>query len=210
MTGPHEYALMPLGARPRFPVKDPALAVAWRVRDQAWPVIVTSRRSAGARNAMTRDGSASCITLSPAAAELALTCVPAPRRILDVGCGTGYRRENCCGGQWELGLQRPHRPRSVLKHAQVSPAAHATSPIGSVLLAAALEGSLTLEEDMALLAAMAGHLRGSVDGVGGHERGERVRTTGVGSAGIGIVRALSAMTADVLRDLVEELAGAAG
>ena len=29
MTGPHEYALMPLGARPRFPVKDPALAVAW-------------------------------------------------------------------------------------------------------------------------------------------------------------------------------------
>ena len=99
----------------------------------------------------------------------------------------------------------------MLKHAQVSPAAaHATSPIGSVLLAAALEGSLTLEEDMALLAAMAGHLRGSVDGVGGHERGERVRTTGVGSAGIGIVRALSAMTADVLRDLVEELAGAAG
>jgi hypothetical protein len=99
----------------------------------------------------------------------------------------------------------------VLKHAQVSPAAaRATSPIGSVLLAAALEGSLTLEEDMALLAAMAGHLRGSVDGVGGHERGERVRTTGVGSAGIGIVRALSAMTADVLRDLVEELAGAAG
>ena len=101
-------------------------------------------------------------------------------------------------------------PRSVLKHAQVSPAAHATSPIGSLLLAAALEGSLTLEEDMALLAAMAGHLRGSVDGVGGHERGERVRTTGVGSAGIGIVRALSAKTADVLRDLVEELAGAAG
>jgi hypothetical protein len=46
--------------------------------------------------------------------------------------------------------------------------------------------------------------------VGGHERGERVRTTGVGSAGIGIVRALSAKTADVLRDLVEELAGAAG
>lgn len=40
--------------------------------------------------------------------------------------------------------------------------------------------------------------------------GERVRTTGVGSAGIGIVRALSAWTADVLRDLVEELAGAAG
>ena len=62
---------------------------------------------------------------------------------------------------------------------------------------------------MAWLAAMAGHLRGSVDGVGGHERGERVRTTGVGSAGIGIVRALSAKT-DVLRDLVEELAGAAG
>ena len=99
----------------------------------------------------------------------------------------------------------------MLKHAQVSPAAaRATSPIGSVLLAAALEGSLTLEEDMALLGAMAGHLRGSVDGAGGHERGERVRTTGVGSAGIGIVRALSAMTADVLRDLVEELAGAAG
>ena len=101
----------------------------------------------------------------------------------------------------------------MLKHAQVSPAtARATSPIGSVLLAAALEGSLTLEEDMALLAAMAGHLRGSVDGAGGHERGEgeRVRTTGVGSAGIGIVRALSAMTADVLRDLVEEQAGAAG
>ena len=23
-------------------------------------------------------------------ADLALTCVPAPRRILDVGCGTGY------------------------------------------------------------------------------------------------------------------------
>ena len=59
MTGPHEYALMALGARPHFPVKDPALAVAWRVREQAWPVIVTSRRSAGARNAMTRDGSAS-------------------------------------------------------------------------------------------------------------------------------------------------------
>ena len=67
--------------------------------------------------------------------------------ILDVGCGTGYRRENCCGGHRELGLQLPHRPRSVLKHAQVSPAAApATSPIGSVLLAAALEGSLTLEK----------------------------------------------------------------
>jgi hypothetical protein len=150
---------MPLGARLRFPVKDPALARGVGVRDQAWPVIVTSRRSAGTRNAMTRDGSASCIFLLPAAAELALTCLPAPRRVLDVGCGTGYRRENCYGGHRELGLQLPHRPRPVRKHAQVSPAAaHATPPIGSVLLAAALEDSLTLEEDMALLAAMAGHL----------------------------------------------------
>jgi len=99
----------------------------------------------------------------------------------------------------------------VLKHAQVSPAAaHATSPAGSVLLAAPLEGSLTLEEDMALSAAMAGPLRGFVQRVGGGERGERVRTTGAGSAGNGIMRALSAQTAGVLRDLVEELARAVG
>jgi ubiquinone/menaquinone biosynthesis C-methylase UbiE len=53
-------------------------------------VIVTSRRSASARKAITRAGWASCITRSPAAADLALTCAPEPRRILDVGCGTGY------------------------------------------------------------------------------------------------------------------------
>jgi ubiquinone/menaquinone biosynthesis C-methylase UbiE len=28
--------------------------------------------------------------IADGAADLALTCVPAPRRILDVGCGTGY------------------------------------------------------------------------------------------------------------------------
>jgi len=50
---------------------------------------------------------------------------------------------------------------------------------------------------MALLAAMAGHLRGSVHGAGGHERGKRVRTTGVGSAGNGIIRVLSAQAAEV-------------
>jgi hypothetical protein len=38
--------------------------------------------------------------------------------------------------------------------------------------------------------------------------GKRVRTTGAGGACI--VRALSAWTADVLRDLVEELSEAAG
>ena len=38
------------------------------------------------------------------AADLALTCVPAPRRILDAGCGTGY----LLGGR----LPAPRRRRS--------------------------------------------------------------------------------------------------
>ena len=54
-------------------------------------MIVTSRRSANARNTMTRGGSASCITRSPTAPRTSPSaCGPAPGRVLDVGCGTGY------------------------------------------------------------------------------------------------------------------------
>jgi hypothetical protein len=42
-------------------------------------------------------------------------------------------------------------------------------PIGSVLLAAPLERSLTVEEDVPVLAATAGQVRGSVHGAGGYE-----------------------------------------
>ena len=43
------------------------------------------------------------------AAALALTCAPAPRQILDVGCGTGYRLGQLAARMLTAaGLRAPH------------------------------------------------------------------------------------------------------
>jgi ubiquinone/menaquinone biosynthesis C-methylase UbiE len=81
---------MPLGGRLRFPMEGPALAVAWmsgsgmtRDRDVA---------AFGERAQHYDQGWLGQLHhhIADRTADLALTCMPAPRRILDVGCGTGY------------------------------------------------------------------------------------------------------------------------
>jgi ubiquinone/menaquinone biosynthesis C-methylase UbiE len=53
-------------------------------------VIVTSRRSASAEGYDEGRRGELHHQIADRTADLALACMPAPRRILDVGCGTGY------------------------------------------------------------------------------------------------------------------------
>ena len=91
MTAPDENArFCMLGGRLRFLVKGPAVAVAWmsgsgmaRDRDLA---------AFGERAQHYDEGWLGELhhQIADRTADLALTCVRAPRRILDAGCGTGY------------------------------------------------------------------------------------------------------------------------
>ena len=81
---------LPLGGRLCFPVEGPALAVAWmsgsgmaRDRDVAAFGDRAQHYDQGWLGQLHHH-------IADRTADLALTCVPAPRRILDVGCGTGY------------------------------------------------------------------------------------------------------------------------
>jgi ubiquinone/menaquinone biosynthesis C-methylase UbiE len=82
--------LLPLGGRLSVPAQGPALAVAWmsgsgmaRDRDVEAFGERAQRYDAGWPGRMHHQ-------IADRTVDLALTCMPAPRRILDVGCGTGY------------------------------------------------------------------------------------------------------------------------